>query len=202
MNRTRLVLFDMDGTVMDSMPILTDLAVECITYEFNYEAMFARQRYLNTVGRPFLEQLMMIFPAQDYTRHRRAAEHYDQIHNMIAPYLPMMESADYAMRELRDENIVSVLISSTAQRIIARMHRIFTLGFDEVVGYRENFTKHDQAVYAIGKYQPSQINYFGDTAYDGEIAEAIGAKFTLVTREPGMLISSVRRAIRGEPIVV
>jgi phosphatidylglycerophosphate synthase len=47
------VVFDFDGTIADTMPFLTRLAVELLTEHYPVEAADARKRYLETVGVDF-----------------------------------------------------------------------------------------------------------------------------------------------------
>ena len=58
----RVLLCDLDGTLIDSMPTLADLATEVIEDRYGTPRILARELYLATCGLPFVKQLEEIFP--------------------------------------------------------------------------------------------------------------------------------------------
>ena len=57
-----MLLCDLDGTLIDSMPTLADLATEVIEARYARRGVLARELYLATCGLPFDQQLEEIFP--------------------------------------------------------------------------------------------------------------------------------------------
>ncbi|MGH9290665.1 MAG: HAD family hydrolase, partial [Acidimicrobiales bacterium] len=57
---TEAVVFDLDGTVADTMPFLTDMAIELLG-RYGMTPGEARSRYLDTIGIDFAGQLEEIF---------------------------------------------------------------------------------------------------------------------------------------------
>src|ERR1051325_1960870 len=58
----KVLLCDLDGTLIDSMPALADLATEVIEARYGTPRVLARELYLATCGLPFVKQLEEIFP--------------------------------------------------------------------------------------------------------------------------------------------
>src|SRR3954470_12157239 len=58
----RVLLCDLDGTLIDSMPTLADLATEVMESVYGTPRMLARELYLATCGLPFVKQLEEIYP--------------------------------------------------------------------------------------------------------------------------------------------
>src|SRR6476619_728665 len=58
----RVLLCDLDGTLIDSMPTLADLATEVIEERYGTPRILARALYLATCGLPFHQQLEEMFP--------------------------------------------------------------------------------------------------------------------------------------------
>src|SRR6201986_2523374 len=58
----KVLLCDLDGTLIDSMPTLADLATEVLEARYGTPRVLARELYLATCGLPFERQLEEIFP--------------------------------------------------------------------------------------------------------------------------------------------
>src|ERR1051325_5694866 len=58
----KVLLCDLDGTLIDSMPTLADLATEVIEARYGTPRILARELYLATCGLPFVKQLEEMFP--------------------------------------------------------------------------------------------------------------------------------------------
>src|SRR5436190_1421711 len=61
----RVVMCDLDGTLIDTMPILADLATVVMNEIYAMPAPLARELYLATCGLPFIQQLEKIFPGDE-----------------------------------------------------------------------------------------------------------------------------------------
>src|ERR1019366_10709923 len=64
----KVLLCDLDGTLIDTMPILADLATEVMVGMYGVPRTLAREFYLATCGLPFIAQLEDIFPGD--ARHQ------------------------------------------------------------------------------------------------------------------------------------
>src|SRR5579864_2781581 len=58
----RVLLCDLDGTLIDSMPTLAEIASEVMEEVYATPAILSRELYLATCGLPFAGQLEEIYP--------------------------------------------------------------------------------------------------------------------------------------------
>ena len=58
----RLVIFDLDGTLIESMEEYAELAADLIRQHYGWPAEKAKKEYLRTSGLPFRDQLEILFP--------------------------------------------------------------------------------------------------------------------------------------------
>ena len=58
----KVLLCDLDGTLIDSMSTLADLATEVLEERYGTPRVLGRELYLATCGLPFERQLEEIFP--------------------------------------------------------------------------------------------------------------------------------------------
>ena len=70
-----VLLCDLDGTLIDSMPTLADLATEVMEALYGTPRILARELYLATCGLPFVKQLEEIFP--DDARNADASAQFE-----------------------------------------------------------------------------------------------------------------------------
>ena len=67
----RVLLCDLDGTLIDSMPTLAEIAAEVMEEVYATPGILARELYLATCGLPFAGQLEEIYPGD--VRNARAS---------------------------------------------------------------------------------------------------------------------------------
>ena len=59
----RYIMFDFDGTLIDSMPFLENNAVSLLTKYYSFSKEEARKKYRDTTGLPFVQQMELIAPS-------------------------------------------------------------------------------------------------------------------------------------------
>ena len=62
MDIPKVIVFDWDGTIANTMPILTKIAVDLLTHHYQLDRDQAKQLYIETTGLPFVQQIALIFP--------------------------------------------------------------------------------------------------------------------------------------------
>src|SRR5438876_1183161 len=70
------LLCDLDGTLIDTMPILADLARDVLGEIYGMPGSLARELYLATCGLPFIQQLQAICP--DDVRNPTASRIFEE----------------------------------------------------------------------------------------------------------------------------
>src|ERR1700690_988871 len=73
----KVLLCDLDGTLIDTMPVLADLATEVMVGMYGVPKTLARELYLATCGLPFIAQLEDIFPGD--ARNREASNLFEDM---------------------------------------------------------------------------------------------------------------------------
>lgn len=180
---TRLAIFDLDGTLLDSMPLLTKLAVHVLR---PYCPGSAQDAYLKTVGRPFAEQVDIIMQNSIHSSQevkRTVISRYEELHRITAPYMPMARGMRQMMWLAQSRSVKLALISSTSETIIASLQQFPHKMFHGIYGFRQDLPKAlqmDLAIKDLGE-KDAHVCYFGDTDYDAQIAAERDVKFRRVT---------------------
>jgi CDP-L-myo-inositol myo-inositolphosphotransferase len=182
----RAVAFDFDGTVADTMGVLTNLATSLLSAEFDLTRDEATRRYLATAGDDFATQLDAILA--DHPRaHEVAARFESQKETLVAGCRPFADAGP-ALAQLRRAGVPILLCSSTRTELVQRFCRRHGLSelATTIDGWRSEHPKAEQlAVWAasIG-VAPSDVLFVGDSLRDAAIAEAAGLRFVGLAR-PG-----------------
>ena len=178
------VIFDFDGTLANTMPFLTELAVGLITEEYRMAPSPARERYLETSGLTFANQLQEIFPGHPRNtavavafEARKAAGIYDK---------PLFADAIPVLRYLRDQGVKTFVCSSTRYEIILKYASRVQLDalVASVSGYRTGQDKSKQidAVLAGERLAPESVLFVGDSWKDYLLARDKNMKFIHICR--------------------
>lgn len=178
---TRLAIFDLDGTLVDSMPLLTELAVHCLR-DWSDTPL---EDYRATVGQPFAAQVDAIWEKYGLTRRGtegdRVVKRYEDLHRIVAPYVQLAPYLGQLITCAMLSSIKTAVVSSTYRTIIDTMGQFPLEAFNHVYGYRDGNPKPNQIMQVLQRYPGADVCYFGDTPHDAEIAQALDIPFRLVT---------------------
>lgn len=117
---TVVILWDWDGTLVDTMPAHADLAANCINKHFQMNIPEARRRYLNTTGIPFDRQLEAIFPSATPAQREACAKEYHE-RKMTEVYgNPDNFPQTIKILEKLSQKVFQVISSSTEEEIIGK----------------------------------------------------------------------------------
>ena len=183
------VIFDFDGTLADTMPFLTELAVELITEQYGMATSLARERYLETSGLTFASQLQEIFPRHPRNTTvatafevRKAAGIYSQ---------PLFADTIPALRYLRHQGVKTSVCSSTKHEIITEYTSRVQLAawVESVSGYRIGQDKSSQidATLTRQSLAPESVLFVGDSWKDYELAREKNMRFIGICRDSATL---------------
>src|SRR6185436_4034443 len=197
----RVLLCDLDGTLIDTMPILADLAAEVIEQVHGLSRPLARDMYLQTSGIPFIRQLDIICPGDARNAAASARFEAEKPARCAAARLPA--DARRALLELRARGARVVVSSNNGVANVSAFAKTTDFPFDLVLGYDGNGLAKGRphiacaaAVFGVGS---EDMLLIGDSLHDGEIAEREGIRFVGVTGT----FSRERFALRfpGLPVV-
>ena len=176
--KKRILVFDFDGTIVNSMEAFADIAAEVMPKYLPIDASSARRRYLETSGLPFFEQLEVIFPGNPGNKNAAAEFERKKLENYFNE--PLFEDAAETVDHLRRQGVAVAVSSNNFQELVEQFVVQTRMTFDFVLGYRPNFAKGaDLFRHIISKTgcAPKDIIFVGDSIKDGERAQSFGIDF-------------------------
>jgi len=172
-NGIKVVIFDFDGTIADTMPFLTELAVKLITENYNVSREEAERKYLETTGMDFAGQLETIFPNHSNNQEVAAIFEKKKLESIFGHSL--FPDTILTLKYLKGKQIKSLICSSTKREIITKYSQLNKIDalFDNLFGYEPNFKKGDQIDFALQHYQlpPDKVLFVGDSLKDYDFAK-------------------------------
>jgi phosphoglycolate phosphatase-like HAD superfamily hydrolase len=196
-----VLLCDLDGTLIDTMPILADLAAEVLEQVHGLPRPLARDLYLSTSGIPFIRQLDLICPGDARNAAASARFESEKPARCAAARLPA--DSRRALLELRARGARVVVSSNNGVPNVRAFAEVTDFPFDLVLGYDGNGLAkgrpHIACAAAVFGADCRDMVLVGDSLHDGEIAEREGVRFVGVTGT----FSRERFALRfpGQPVV-
>lgn len=180
----RVVVFDFDGTVADTMAMLSDVAVAFLTETYGMSAQAASRAYRDTSGMAFAEQLEAMVPGDP--RNAEMASRFEIAKNDLAcRFRPFAETLD-VLADLGLLNIALFICSSTTDEIVTRCCRDSGMSdlVQGVTGLTPGNTKLDQLhnVVTTTGLDPAQLLFVGDSLYDAKLAKQTRIGFVGITR--------------------
>lgn len=172
------VIFDFDGTIVDSMNAFANIASKVMPRHYAIDTETAKQRYLETSGLPFFQQLEAIFPGNP--ANAKAAEEYENL--KLRNYFdePLFEDAVETISNLRSRGIKVIVSSNNFQHLVDKFVGRTGIEFDMVLGFKPGFAKgrdHFKHIEEKTGVARNAMTFIGDSIKDGERAADYGIKF-------------------------
>jgi phosphoglycolate phosphatase-like HAD superfamily hydrolase len=174
----KVLLCDLDGTLIDSMPTLADLATEVIEARYGTPRILARELYLATCGLPFVKQLEEIFP--DDARNADASTEFEARKPARCNAIRMTTETRRALERMREMGVRIAVSSNNGTENVTAFARDAGFKFDLVLGYGGGLAKgrtHLDATSREFGASRQEMLFVGDSLHDGEIAEREGIPF-------------------------
>lgn len=174
----RAVLFDLDGTLIDTMPAFADVAAAVMHAHHGIDPVTGRAAYLDTSGIPFFKQLELIAPG-DARNAAAAAEFERKKIEATSEVVPSAETLA-GLAALRARGCRIAVCSNNFQdqvdKFVVQCPGIvdLALGFGE--GMAKGEPHFDRACEVFGLTR-DQLLFVGDSLTDGKLALAAGVRF-------------------------
>lgn len=201
----RIVAFDFDGTVVDSMGGFAELASEILAREHGVTRSEGRGMYIQTSGLPFSEQLEELFPGD--RRNRRLASEFEQrkLEGFYArTYFPDVKPGLDFLHSLGLK--VAVCSNNSQENVdtfVERNRASTGVAFDYVLGLRPGgFVKgraHFDYLLAQEKVTKESLVLVGDSIKDAVKARDYGIRF--LGRIGTFSKADFQKAFPGLPVV-
>lgn len=171
----RLVCFDFDGTLADTMPFLENLAVRLLVEKIGMDENTARKKYRETTGLPFVQQVDLIARHASSKDKKSLVEQFETQKKEQFLLQELFVDTKRKLKELRHKGLKIAISSSTDKKLIDRYIKNKAIDHlvDVVCGYRPGFEKgKDHFKYLIHTFNlvPAQILFVGDSLQDMERA--------------------------------
>ena len=174
----RVLLCDLDGTLIDSMPVLADIATEVLGEVYGTPPSLAREFYLATCGLPFFRQLESIFPGD--ARNASASEIFEGRKPERCNRIRMSPDVVRTLAGLQRRGVDIVISSNNGIENVAAFADASGFPFDLTLGFGGGLAKgrpHIEMCEKTFGVDRSQMLFVGDSLHDGEIAEREGISF-------------------------
>lgn len=176
LKKIKALVFDLDGTLIDSMDSFSQNAQIVLNKYFGIDAPTAAEMYRRTSGFPFQYQLKTLFPGHPSIEAAAAefeqlkVQSYDQqnFYFDVLRALPILRQAGYKL----------CVSSNNHWENVER--KVKSQGMDLVLGYREEFLKgadHFNAIKREFGLDTSEILFVGDSLNDARLAQENGIAF-------------------------
>ncbi len=168
----KVLLCDLDGTLIDSMPTLADLATDVLGEVYGTPATLAREFYLATCGLPFIRQLESIFPGD--ARNAGASDLFEGRKPARCNQIRMPADVSRALADLKKRGVAVVVSSNNGTENVEVFARNSGFDFDLVLGFGGGLAKgkpHIELCEDTFGVDRAEMLFIGDSLHDGEIAE-------------------------------
>jgi phosphoglycolate phosphatase len=184
MKNIKLVAFDLDGTLIDSMPWYAEMATNLLQEHYGLDATYARVEYYRTSGVPFAQQLEKLFPHN--AKNKNVAEEFEEQKSnfLLNDGFELSSEVQHALAQLKILSLrIAISTSNTPDNLQALVGH-WPVQFDAVLGYEgENFQKgvtHFNFLSDFFDIKPKEILFIGDSLDDYRLAKEAGAGFAAV----------------------
>ena len=168
---TQLLIFDLDGTLIDTMGDYADKAAALIFEHYGTPRAEARRRYFETSGLPFDQQLEQIFPGEP--GNTKVAQMFESWKDGYLTNVTLPFETEQLLRGWRDAGFCVAISSNNLEPYVRRLARCWPV--DAALGYRvkDGFGKgepHFQKLEEHFGFSREQMLFIGDSPNDARIA--------------------------------
>lgn len=176
------IMFDFDGTLVDTMYEYARIASQEISGLYNLDQETARQLYLETSGIPFFQQLYTIFG--DDKRNNICAQNFEARKALYLENVRLSPFTTQTLNKIRSLGLSLAITSNNFQYILDKFIGSDQNLFDLVLGFSEKYSKGpSQFSHVIDTFglDRRHIIFVGDSISDARKALAFGVDFIAIS---------------------
>ena len=167
----QLLIFDLDGTLIDTMGDYADKAAALICDHYGTLRAEARRRYFETSGLPFEQQLEQLFPGAP--RNHEVSRMFESWKDGYLLKFPLSSETKQLLRGWRNAGFRVAISSNNLEPYVQRLVKCWPV--DATLGYRaqDGFGKgepHFQKLEEHFGFSREQMLFIGDSPNDARIA--------------------------------
>jgi phosphoglycolate phosphatase-like HAD superfamily hydrolase len=169
------VVFDLDGTILDDLRLISQVAAEVMHGAFGTPAEEARIHYLATTGMPFEAQLAQLYPAAPAALRGATARtfHTRKVTEAYARAKPFPEIPKLLKRLSQERWTLAVSTGAETEMADLLLEREgLRYWFEEVLGSAEG-TKREHLIEYRRRYPDVPMFLVGDSRFDMEAVDAV-----------------------------
>ncbi len=162
-------IFDLDGTLLDSMGFLSDIACDVLKSIYGLDDLVARQAYQATSGRPFDDQIHLIQPG-DPRNHSAVSLFNEMKHNHYFES-KFFDDVLPTLTVLKKRGAVLFVSSNNDHDIVLKKMAELAIEFEVLLGMKPGFLKGRAHFELIRSKNLCQSYVFiGDSMHDLKMA--------------------------------
>lgn len=167
----RAVVFDLDGTLVDSMGAFTEIAQRIIQETFSISVERAGEMYRSTSGLPFQFQLQTLFP--NHPAIPQAVEQFETQKVKSYNDKPFYPDVVTCLPRLKALNLRLAVSSNNHHQNVQDKVKDYRSYFEMVLGYKPDCLKgkdHFDRILTHFELLPEQVLFMGDSLHDCRMA--------------------------------
>lgn len=182
--RINVVVFDLDGTLVDTMGAFAGKASQLMEAYYNIDREYARDLYLKTSGYPFYKQLQEIF-GNNSLNTEVVKEFETWKLRLLSGVLEPRSGVKQMIRELQSAGYRVAISSNNGQANVNRLVADWDVRLDGALGFHnERFCKGEPHFSWLSRklqVERSKFLFVGDSMNDLRIALRSSVAFAAVT---------------------
>ncbi|MBI4125658.1 MAG: HAD family hydrolase [Deltaproteobacteria bacterium] len=175
----KILCFDFDGTLVDSMNWLADLAAGVMAEHYDLPPAEGRRLYVQTSGLAFCDQMAVLFPKEKTKNARANADFEAKKRKNYFEQIPF-DDCKPTLQYLKEKKYAVAISSNSAADLVEKLAHQLEIPCDLALGWRKNFAKGaDHFLYVLNRWgvRREETVFIGDSLKDGERAEENGIDF-------------------------